>query len=347
MSMDLVELVVALRASRGFTHKRDISEVVTTLAAALPGGLRDTAVGGADAVPLGDDCAVIPDGNGHLLLAIEGLMEDFVARLPWFAGYSGVMVNLSDIAAMGGRPVAVVDALWSDGHEQGALILQGMAAACAAYGVPLVGGHSNSRAPKGQLAVAVLGRARRLLSSFAARPGQKLLMAVDLRGQWQDPYPFWNASTDAPPGRLRADLALLPQLAEDGLCGAAKDISMAGCLGTLLMMLECSGVGGVVELDALPHPAGLGPGDAPCAASWLRWLNAFPSYGYVLAVDSANVAAVCGRFTQRGIACVPVGTVTAERQMWLQQAGQRALLWDLALHPFIGPRRQPLLEHAA
>jgi len=43
-----------------------------------------------------------------------------------------------------------------------------------------------------------------------------LLVAVDLRGQWQDPYPFWNASTEAPAERLRADLDLLPRLAEAG-----------------------------------------------------------------------------------------------------------------------------------
>ena len=63
----------------------------------------------ATAVPNGDDCAVLPDGNGHLLLAIEGLVQDFVEQQPWFAGYSAVMVNLSDIAAMGGRALAVVD----------------------------------------------------------------------------------------------------------------------------------------------------------------------------------------------------------------------------------------------
>ncbi|MFH7168792.1 AIR synthase related protein, partial [Klebsiella pneumoniae] len=61
------------------------------------------------AVPAGDDCAAIPDGDGHLLLAIEGFLDGFVAADPYFAGFCGVMVNVSDIAAMGGTPVAVVD----------------------------------------------------------------------------------------------------------------------------------------------------------------------------------------------------------------------------------------------
>ena len=157
-AFDLNELVVALRASRGFEHKRDIADAVGVLARSLPGGLADTTLAASDGVLLGDDCAAIPDanGDGHLLLAIEGLVDDFVARMPWFAGYSAIMVNLSDIAAMGGRPIAVVDALWSDGAGQAEPMLQGMAAASAAYGVPIVGGHSNHRAPRGQLAVAVL-----------------------------------------------------------------------------------------------------------------------------------------------------------------------------------------------
>lgn len=339
LPLDLAALTAQLRASRGFAHKQDIAGVAQVLSHHLPGGLGDTTLAQQAGIGLGDDCAVIPDGHGeHLLLAIEGLVEDFVSEMPWFAGYSAVMVNLSDIAAMGGRPIAVVDALWSDGVGQAEPIVQGMAAASAAYGVPIVGGHSNARAPRPQLAVAVLGKARRLLSSFAARPGQRLLMAVDLRGQWEGGYPFWNASTRTPADRLRFDLALLPQLAEEGLCAAAKDISMAGVLGTVLMMLECSQVGAAVDLAALPHPPGHGPADGLPAL--LRWLQAFPSFGYVLAVDGDHVAAVCARFHARGMACAPIGAVQGGSALQLQSGpdSDLALLWDWAAHPFIVPQ---------
>lgn len=340
-SIDLAALTAQLRASRGFAHKQDIAGVAQALSRHLPGGMADTTLAQQAGIGLGDDCAVIPDGHGeHLLLAIEGLVEDFVSEMPWFAGYSAVMVNLSDIAAMGGRPIAVVDALWSDGVEQAEPIVQGLAAASAAYGVPIVGGHSNARAPRPQLAVAVLGKARRLLSSFAARPGQQLLMAVDLRGQWEGGYPFWNASTRTPADRLRADLALLPQLAEEGLCTAAKDISMAGVLGTVLMMLECSQVGATVDLMALPHPPGHGPADG--LPLLLRWLQAFPSFGYVLAVDDDRVATVCARFRAHGVACQSIGTVQAGSALQLQGGADNdpALLWDWSVQPFIVPQRE-------
>lgn len=333
---DLAALVHQLRSSRGFAHKRDIGEALGVLARALPGGSAAL----AQAVAVGDDCAAIPDGaGGHLLFAIEGFVDDFVAAMPWFAGWSGVMVNLSDIAAMGGRPIAVVDALWSADAAAGAPVLQGLAAAASAYGVPIVGGHTNHRSARSGLAVAVLGRATKLLSSFNAQPGDELVMAVDLRGRFEDPHPFWNAATHgtapAPPERLRADLALLADIAELGLADAAKDISMAGTLGTAIMLLECSQVGAVIDVDAIPRPAVVADGTVPL----LRWLQAFPSYGYLLSVRPAQAAAVRAKFSARGIAAATVGRVTAAPEVLLQQGGQTAQLWNVAEERFIAPAR--------
>jgi AIR synthase-related protein len=319
--MNAQALCEALRESRGFAHKRDIAGVMRRLRPVLPAG-----------IAVGDDCAAIPDGDGHLLFAMEGFVEDFVERMPWFAGYCGVMVNVSDIYAMGGRPLAVVDTLWSAGAPAAAPVLDGLAEASRRYRVPIVGGHSNQQAAHSQLAVAIVGRARRLLTSFHARPGDALVMAVDLRGQWQEPWPYWNASTTAPAERLRGDLELLPALAEDGLCEAAKDISMAGSVGTALMLLECSRVGARIDIDAIPRPAGI---DGRDAAALLRWLCAFPSYGFVLSVRPDRVEAVLARFHEREIACAVVGEVHGHPQVMLRHHGDEALLWDLASTPFI------------
>lgn len=325
--MNAQALCDALRASRGFAHKRDISSVMQQLAPTLP----------AD-IAVGDDCAAIPDGDGHLLFAIEGFVDDFVERMPWFAGYCGVMVNVSDIYAMGGRPLAVVDALWSAGAEAAVPLLDGLAAASRRYGVPIVGGHSNYQSARGQLAVAIVGRARKLLTSFAARPGDALLMAIDLRGAWHEPYPYWNCSTSAPAVRLRADLEVLPSLAEDGLCDAAKDISMAGSLGTALMLLECSKAGARIDVDAIPRPDAL---DTAADAALLRWLTSFPSYGFVLSVRPQHVDAVLTRFRARDIGCAVVGEVLAQPQVMLKHRGGEALLWDIAAEPFITAGEEP------
>lgn len=321
--MMLAQLVDSLRNSRGLAHKRDIDAVVATLARDLPVVLPALAT----AVPLGDDCAAIPDGDGYLLFAIEGLIDEFVSAEPWFAGYCGVMVNLSDIAAMGGRPLGVVDALWSRDEARAGPLLAGLAAAAAVYRVPVLGGHSNTRSGDERLAVAVLGRARRLLTSFDAEPGDRLLMAIDLRGRYREPNSFWDASTGAPAPRLRADLEVLPALAEAGLCSAAKDISMAGAIGTALMLLECSGVGGVIDVHTVPRPP-----DVPLH----RWLTSFPSFGFVLAVAPAHVAAVSARFAARGIACAAVGVVEDTSRVRISDGAAEELLWDFDASRLIG-----------
>jgi AIR synthase-related protein len=345
--VNLAYLVEALRASRGFAHKRDISDIVGALGKNLPGG----SAAMAQAVALGDDCAAIPDGNGgYLLFAIEGLVEDFIHKMPWFAGYCGVMVNVSDIYAMGGRPLAVVDAIWSRGMDPAAQVLEGMAKASQVYGVPIVGGHSNNRSERGQLAVAILGRASKLLTSFNARPGDYLLAACDLRGAYEEPYPYWNASTRAPagascvdPARLRGDLELLPQLAEAGLCDAGKDISMAGLLGTAMMLLECSKAGALIDVAKIPRPDAVQDD-----ATFLRWLTAFPSYGFILSVRPRHAGAVMEKFQARGLACAAIGTVNAGSRVELLANEQQATLWDFAESAFIteGANSEPEAAHA-
>lgn len=306
----LADLAALVRDSRGVAHKGDIAGVVAALG-----------IGGGDSIAVGDDTAVIPHGDGHLLLAIEGFVADFVAADPWFAGYCGVMVNLSDVAAMGGRAIAVVDALWSDGDTQAAPMLAGLREAARRYGVPVVGGHSNLRAGDGQLAVAVLGQADRPITSFGARPGDALIVATDLRGTFRDPFPWWDASTSADAARLRGDIAILPDLAADGVVSAGKDISMAGVVGTVIMLAEASGVGARIDLDRLPMPAGV---------AIERWLTAFPSFGFVLTAPTGSAGEVLGRFQERGIAAEIVGEIEAGTTVEIARGAETATVWDFA-----------------
>src|ERR1700722_6545852 len=170
-------LAERLRRSSGIAAKSDIATVARSLG-----------LSGDDVIPVGDDCAAIPDGDGYLLFAIEGFINGFVAAAPWFAGWCGGMVNVSDVAAMGGRPVAVVNAVWADGEAGAEPVLAGMRAAAEAFGVPIAGGHTNLRNDRGQLSVAIIGRARRLLTSFDAQPGDRLVAAIDLRGRYREPF---------------------------------------------------------------------------------------------------------------------------------------------------------------
>ncbi|OUC12713.1 MAG: hypothetical protein B0A82_21005 [Alkalinema sp. CACIAM 70d] len=315
----LTALVAHLQTAIGILQKQDIQTAAQVCQSA---SFRSPVP-----VQLGDDCAAIPDGDGYLLLASEGMMPGFVEQDPWFAGWSAVMVNISDIYAMGGRAIAVVDALWSQSAEQAQPLWAGMQAAARAYNVPIVGGHTNCHSVYNALSVSILGRASRLITSFDAQPGQHLLMVVDLEGQMHPRFPFWNAATTADPAQLQEKLALLPQIAEQDLCRSGKDISMGGIIGTTLMLLETSGRGAILNLEAIPRPA-----HVPLEI----WLTVFPSYGFLLSVDAAQVPLVQQLFRDRHLACEAIGEVNGSSELVLQLQQESISFWDLAHRPLTG-----------
>ncbi len=330
-AIDIPNLAAKLSASAGIAAKADIGAIAERLGLA-----------GHD-IAVGDDCAALPDGDSFLLFAIEGFMNEFVAADPWFAGWCGVMVNISDIVAMGGRPMAVVDAVWADGEAGAALVLNGMRAAASAYGVPIVGGHTNIKTDRGQLSVAILGRAKKLLTSFDARPGDVLVAAIDHRGRYREPFNNWEAATDAPGERLRGDLELMAELAEAGLALAAKDISQGGIPGTAIMLAECSGVGIDIDVSAIPLPEGV-PLD--------RWLATFPSYGYLLSAPPHHVEAVLDRFATRDIKAAAIGQVVAGSAVAITDGETRTVIRDYRTAPVLrlGPQypdRHSMREDAA
>lgn len=319
---DVAALAEHLAAHPHVTGKRDIDIACTAL------GLSQNSPGRP-----GDDAAAIPDGDGWQLMATEGFMNDFVASAPWFAGWCAVMVNMSDILAMGGRPTAVTNALWAPDTACAAEILQGMKEASEAYGIPIVGGHTNLRTAQPQLAAAIWGRAKALITSFDAQPGDLLIACADMRGAYAGDSSNFPAFLNAPHARLRADMEILPGLAEDGLVTAGKDISQGGIAGTALMLAECSGVGITIDPDRILSPDG----------DLARWMTAFPSYGFLLAAKPAKAAAVLSRFHRRGIGASIIGNVETGSILSLTDGMTQHVIWDHAAVRYLGlaPIKEP------
>ena len=315
--MSFTELMDGLRLHSGLLAKRDIQP-----AAGMFCHQPFPQLGAAGM--LGDDAALLPRQNGQLLLACEGMHPGLVEEDPWFAGWSGVLVNLSDIAAMGGRPLALVNSVWSGGADALQPLLEGMRFACERFGVPMVGGHSNQQSPYTALSVAVLGVAEGpVLSARAAAPGDELWMLVNKNGAFYRHYPFWDAATHATPARLRSHLGLLPVLAAEGLVRAAKDISMGGLTGTSVMFAEACGLELSIDLDAVDRPDGV---------EEQAWLSCFPSFGYLLAVDPSRTSTMV-RILQGDpdLICCRIGRFsTGECRVLLQSSGASHCLWEVA-----------------
>ncbi|AFY37866.1 AIR synthase related protein [[Leptolyngbya] sp. PCC 7376] len=318
--MDLGELVAELRQTLGILHKRDIQ------VASRQFQTRFTA--DKQAIRLGDDSAAIPDGDGYLLLAAEGMSSDLIAMDPWFAGWCSVLVNVSDIYAMGGRPIAVVDALWSQSSDQAQQIWQGMQTASERFNVPIVGGHTNTHSQYDALGVAILGRAKSLITSFDAQVGDRLLLVTNFQGKPRPNLPYcWDAAIMTDSATLQKHWDLLPKLAEAGLCRAGKDVSMGGIIGTTLMLLETSNVGATLDLDAIPCPEGL---------DFLQWLLSFPSYGFLLSVHPDNLEAVRVEFHNAGLVAEAIATIHPGNSLALKLGTDSQEFWNLNQNPLTG-----------
>jgi uncharacterized protein len=307
---DLQALVAAVRSAPGLLGKRDIT-VIERL-----GGHID-----------GDDAALVPYGDGYLVVCGEAISPPFLRADPYGAGSAAVVTNVSDVRAMGGRPLALVDMLVSPDREHAERVLDGIAWAADLLGVPVVGGHVTI-GEEPALSASCTGVATTPLRATSAKPGDVLLAAFALDGRYMsETRPFFTALHDRTPEQLRDDGEALVEVAEQGLCHAARDVSMPGIAGSLLQMIEGAGCGALLDLDRLPRPDGTG---------LERWLLTFPSFGFLLASPPEHAEAARAPFTRRGLACAACGVFDDTRVLRLRSDGAEAPAWDLAAAPLTG-----------
>jgi putative N-acetyltransferase (TIGR04045 family) len=257
-------------------------------------GVGDPALGGRGFV--GDDASPVPGSD--LLAACDAILPSMVERDPEWAGWCAVLVNLNDLSAMGAAPVGLLDAVGARDASFARRVFRGLQDASRAWGVPVLGGHTQLGVPA-SLSVTALGRTDRPVAGGGGSAGESLRLTADLGGRWRPGYTGsqWDSSSHRSADELRSLAGVVPALRPT----AAKDVSMAGLIGTTGMLAEASGCKAVLDVADVPAPAAAAAGD---------WLTCFPGFAMVSAerepadsvlppfVDSA----VCGRLADgRGV----------------------------------------------
>jgi putative N-acetyltransferase (TIGR04045 family) len=240
---------------------------------------------------VGDDGAPVPGSD--LIAACDAIVPSLVERDPEWAGWCGVLVNVNDLSAMGATPVGLLDAIGARDASFAARVIAGLRDASAAYRTPLLGGHTQFGVPAA-LTVTALGRTARPVRAGGGRVGQHVWLTADLGGSWRRGYTGrqWDSTTS----RRADELAALCGIVAATQPAAAKDVSMAGLVGTLGMLAEASNCGAVLDVADIPKPAAAGLAD---------WLACFPGFamlsadepGRSVATVGPATSAVCGELT--------------------------------------------------
>ena len=306
MPTDLAGLIRAVRTHPGVTAKSEIGLVTEVFQST------DWLAGP------GDDGAVVTDQGMSLVVGGEAILPSFVAADPYGAGIAAVTTNVNDLAAMGAWPLALVDTLTGP-RPVIRRVLEGMRWASRLYEVPVVGGHMTVTGGPPSLSAFGLGRADRPLTARSAEPGQSLVVGCCVDGRMRTDFPFFP-SFDERGERLAGDVRLLAEGASRGWVAAAKDVSMAGLLGSLAMLLECNRLGVTLDLDALPVPAGV---------TLEQWINCFPCFAFLLCVPPGRERECVAAFAGRGLAAAAAGTLDGTGQLRVRSAGEVATAFDL------------------
>ncbi|MDQ0378820.1 selenide, water dikinase SelD [Amycolatopsis thermophila] len=236
----------------------ELEDVVRGLAGQAPVDPAGELVVGLDD---GDDAAAVRIRDGLALIATTDFFTPVVDD-PYDWGRIAAANALSDVYAMGGRPVVAVNLLgWPREvlpFELAAEALRGGAEVCAAAGCHLAGGHSvDDPEPKYGLAVTGTGDPDRLLRNDSARAGLPLSLTKPLG------IGVLNSRHKATGERFPEAIEVMTTLndgaaraALDAGITAATDVTGFGLLGHLYKMARASGVTAVVDSAAVSYVEG-------------------------------------------------------------------------------------------
>lgn len=310
------EIIESIRTFKGVTRKNSIVDVREKLKDVYN-------ISGNVHLAFGDDAAAVDIGNNMLmLLATDGIWGPLMDVDPWWAGYCSVLVNVNDIAAMGGIPMGMTNVLSSSKNEVVDKIMDGIKAGIKKFAVPMVGGHTHPDTPYNALDVAISGIVDKdaVIPSCEAQVDDDIIIAIDLDGSI---YPGteinWDSTSDKSPEYVQAQIKIMNEIGKQHLATAAKDISNPGAVGTLGMLLEASNKGAQIQLDKIPKPDDI---------NWTLWLKMYPGSAFVITCNKDNTDKIIKLLNSTNITASKVGEVTDTHKLMMKYENENKCVFN-------------------
>lgn len=218
---------------------------------------------------IGDDCTVLPIGGGEVLVVTTDMLQEGVHFLRHATsarelGGKSLAVNLSDVAAMGVKPVATLLSLALPAEccgEWAKEFVEGFHSLATEYDVALVGGDTTSSQSGVSINVVAIGRGRTecVKRRSAARVGDVIYVGGELGGSALGLKDILQGSVDSDYAALhrnpRPQVELGQWLGTRAEVHAMMDIS-DGLASDLCHILKLSRCGAQLEVNAIPAAEG-------------------------------------------------------------------------------------------
>jgi len=308
--VDLNRIVNEIRNYEGVKRKNPIKHLINQF--------KPYSNYGNTVIDFGDDAAVLKNDCNYLLLAADGIWASLLKDLFW-AGYCSVLVNVNDIYAMGGTPIAMVNIMSLKKTDNCKDLLEGIKTGCDKFKVPMVGGHLHPDTETTTVSVSIMGNATKILSSFSAKEGEDIILAMDMNGRQYNNFLNWDTTLNKSSEECISKLKVMNEIAEKELSFAAKDISNPGILGTIGMLLETSRKGAIINVEDIQRPDTL---------DFIDWLKIYPGYGFTLTSAPENTDKILNLFKKQKVEARVVGKVTNDNVMTLVDDNQKKTLFD-------------------
>lgn len=287
---------------------------------------------------IGDDCAVLPIGGGESLVFTTDLLAEGIhflraATSARELGGKSLAVNLSDVAAMGARPVATLLSLSlpADLPEAWASeFMEGYRELSQEFGVTLAGGDTTRSASGITINVTAIGRAadEHLKRRCGAHSGDIVFAAGELGASGAGLRDLLAGHLDTPAAAIHRNPR--PQVAEGIWLGARPEVHAMldlsdGLASDLRHILDQSHLGAEIDIDAIPVAPGSDTQTAACAGE---------DYKLLFTADAAQAAQLSTDFRNHfGTPLYPLGRITATPGLaWLRNGKPEPLDWHGFTH---------------
>ena len=302
---------------------------------------------GNEAIGIGDDCAAFPFEDKYFLVSTDMITEEtHISKkmTPWQIGWFVVAINLSDIAAKGGKPLGLVLSLGLPKNTQEIYLkelIEGADFCATKYGTSIVGGDT-----KENQNVTICGTAfgivkkDEFMSRKGAKPGDVVAVTGTLGKAGVGYYTLKNNIENKK--IIKGLFEPMPRIKEGIILSSLKVINSCidisdGLSSSLYQLKNLSNVGFKIEKEKIPLTQDLFKLENQKNLDIYKYgLHFGGDYELLLTVPSDKFEKVKRSIENIGSSLTSIGKVTNNKNVYLVDKTSKKILPDRGFEHFKG-----------